>query len=156
MQRIKTQLKNTTGRVVLRRLNRLEYQNTMRDLLKFDMDYARDLPSDSLSPDGFRNNGGSLQISAAQLEYYLNAARRGLDRVIVTGTAPEVFTHKFETSNVGGKWFNYEVSNYLGRWQGFYGKMVDEYPEQGNYRICLLYTSPSPRDQRGSRMPSSA
>ena len=32
---------------------------------------------------------------------------------------------------------------------------------QGMYRIaardaCLLYTSPSPRDQRGSRMPSSA
>ena len=24
------------------------------------------------------------------------------------------------------------------------------------YNICLLYTSPSPRDQRGSRMPSSA
>ena len=24
------------------------------------------------------------------------------------------------------------------------------------YRVCLLYTSPSPRDQRGSRMPSSA
>ena len=26
----------------------------------------------------------------------------------------------------------------------------------GDYVICLLYTSPSPRDQRGSRMPSSA
>ena len=26
----------------------------------------------------------------------------------------------------------------------------------GLFRICLLYTSPSPRDQRGSRMPSSA
>ena len=25
-----------------------------------------------------------------------------------------------------------------------------------DYEICLLYTSPSPRDQRGSRMPSSA
>ena len=24
------------------------------------------------------------------------------------------------------------------------------------HRVCLLYTSPSPRDQRGSRMPSSA
>ena len=24
------------------------------------------------------------------------------------------------------------------------------------YRVCLLYTSPSPRDQRGTRMPSSA
>ena len=29
-----------------------------------------------------------------------------------------------------------------------------EIPE--DYTICLLYTSPSPRDQRGSRMPSSA
>ena len=27
---------------------------------------------------------------------------------------------------------------------------------KGNTTICLLYTSPSPRDQRGSRMPSSA
>ena len=26
----------------------------------------------------------------------------------------------------------------------------------GRYKACLLYTSPSPRDQRGSRMPSSA
>ncbi|MEC8591816.1 MAG: c-type cytochrome domain-containing protein, partial [Planctomycetota bacterium] len=33
----------TTGRVVMRRLNRLEYQNTMADLLGIDMDYARDL-----------------------------------------------------------------------------------------------------------------
>ena len=30
---------------------------------------------------------------------------------------------------------------------------LDLYEEQD---ICLLYTSPSPRDQRGSRMPSSA
>ena len=27
---------------------------------------------------------------------------------------------------------------------------------QGTYNTCLLYTSPSPRDQRGARMPSSA
>ena len=27
---------------------------------------------------------------------------------------------------------------------------------QNIYNTCLLYTSPSPRDQRGSRMPSSA
>ena len=29
-------------------------------------------------------------------------------------------------------------------------------PISYTYRSCLLYTSPSPRDQRGSRMPSSA
>ena len=28
--------------------------------------------------------------------------------------------------------------------------------EKGHTEVCLLYTSPSPRDQRGSRMPSSA
>ena len=28
--------------------------------------------------------------------------------------------------------------------------------KKGRFTVCLLYTSPSPRDQRGSRMPSSA
>ena len=31
-----------------------------------------------------------------------------------------------------------------------------EREEDGGSDDCLLYTSPSPRDQRGSRMPSSA
>ena len=30
------------------------------------------------------------------------------------------------------------------------------YLEMGKTITCLLYTSPSPRDQRGARMPSSA
>ena len=36
-----------------------------------------------------------------------------------------------------------------------YQNLLDENADYA-YRICLLYTSPSPRDQRGSRMPSSA
>ena len=35
-------------------------------------------------------------------------------------------------------------------YEGYYERTV------GEALICLLYTSPSPRDQRGSRMPSSA
>ena len=31
-----------------------------------------------------------------------------------------------------------------------------EAENSGNYNVCLLYTSPSPRDKRQSRMPSSA
>ena len=31
-----------------------------------------------------------------------------------------------------------------------------DHPLAGEIIACLLYTSPSPRDQRGSRMPSSA
>ena len=35
-------------------------------------------------------------------------------------------------------------------------ELVTLYERRMLYYICLLYTSPSPRDQRGSRMPSSA
>ena len=36
-------------------------------------------------------------------------------------------------------------------------KKINSFTEREvNPMICLLYTSPSPRDQRGSRMPSSA
>ena len=40
----------------------------------------------------------------------------------------------------------------------FYGKNKSDFSEYDieEYNICLLYTSPSPRDKRQSRMPSSA
>ena len=41
---------------------------------------------------------------------------------------------------------NLDISEFEAGWKSF----MDE------FKICLLYTSPSPRDQRGSRMPSSA
>ena len=37
-----------------------------------------------------------------------------------------------------------------------YMRMVDQSRINWQGKTCLLYTSPSPRDQRGSRMPSSA
>ena len=42
--------------------------------------------------------------------------------------------------------------------EGFKGELIteNEYEKYALILSCLLYTSPSPRDQRGSRMPSSA
>ena len=45
--------------------------------------------------------------------------------------------------------------NYYG-WYGFESAMLVQEGGSQAQRSCLLYTSPSPRDQRGSRMPSSA
>ena len=52
-------MQGTENSLVMRRLNRAEYQHTMTDLLGFEMDYSDELPNDSLSPDGFLNNGAS-------------------------------------------------------------------------------------------------
>lgn len=49
--------RSTGGHVVLRRLTRREYNNTMRDLLGVKMDFAKDLPPDSKGIDGYKNNG---------------------------------------------------------------------------------------------------
>lgn len=133
--------RKTGGRVVLRRLNRIEYQNTMTDLLGLDMDYVRDLPPDSASPDGFTNNGQSLQMSSLQLEYYLDAARRALERIIVSGPAPRVHEYAFTESNVKGWLRDVERSNQLGRRQSFLGTMIDDYPEEGEFRTRVTLTA---------------
>lgn len=125
----------TEGRIVMRRLNRREYQNTMQDLIGIDMDYARDLPPDAISSDGFTNNGQSLQMSAIQLEYYLANARRALDRAIVLGEAPQVTQQEWTESNLDD-WLGKAVrTNRLQRSQEFLATMRDEYPEEGEFLI---------------------
>ena len=130
----------TDGRVILRKINRQEYQNTMTDLLGVEMDYARDLPPDAVSSDGFNNDGQSLRMSAFQLECYLDTARRAMDRVLKTGEAPKVFQHEFAESR-NDKWISTAVkSNRLGRQQEFLAKMK-EYPDEGEFVVTVKLTA---------------
>ncbi len=122
--------KGTGGRIVLRRLNKTDYQNTMRDLLGIEMDYAKNLPPETLSEDGFRNNGTTLQMSDLQLEYYLESARKGLAKAIVTGSRPKFFEEEF-TLSVNDK---NRGSNILDKDQQFIAKLLD-YPEDGEILI---------------------
>ncbi|MDF1741995.1 MAG: DUF1587 domain-containing protein [Verrucomicrobiales bacterium] len=73
--------------VVMRRLNRVEYQHTVRDLLEIETDLISLLPEDQ-SAGGFDTNGRALAVSAEQFEAWLAAARRALDDAIVHGDAP--------------------------------------------------------------------
>ena len=61
------------GRSVLRRLNRLEYANAVRDLLAVEVDADALLPIDELRF-GFDNNGSALSVTPLLLERYLSAA----------------------------------------------------------------------------------
>jgi hypothetical protein len=78
------------GRTVLRRLNRLEYTNTLRDLLGVDLDLRETLALDS-SSDGFDNVGAALHLSSFAMERYFEAADKALNAAIASRPAPPVF-----------------------------------------------------------------
>ncbi|MGE3808884.1 MAG: DUF1592 domain-containing protein [Gemmataceae bacterium] len=64
--------------VILRRLNRVEYQNTLRDLFNIRVNVVDMLPEDA-KKGGFDNIGSALAISTEQMEAYLKAADIALD-----------------------------------------------------------------------------
>ncbi len=71
------------GRVTIRRLNRAEYNNTIRDLIGVDFKPAADFPPDD-SGYGFDNIGDVLSLPPVLMEKYLSAADKILDQAIVT------------------------------------------------------------------------
>ena len=70
------------GRVTIRRLNRAEYDNTIRDLVGLDLKLAADFPADDVGH-GFDNISEVLSLSPILLEKYLDAANKVLDKAIV-------------------------------------------------------------------------
>ena len=76
------------GRVTLRRLNRVEYNNTIRDLVGVDFKPATDFPNDDVGY-GFDNIGDVLSLSPLLFEKYLAAAETILEQAIVTDTTPK-------------------------------------------------------------------
>ncbi|MFT5469156.1 MAG: hypothetical protein ACI8UO_004271 [Verrucomicrobiales bacterium] len=140
--------KSKGGRVVVRRLNKTEYQNTMRDLFDLDIDYVRDFPPEGMSEDGFRNNGSALQISGIQLEYYLAAARMALDKAITTATEPQVFEHEMAKSAGGRYPGGRESANRVGRGRAFVAQMKKDYPEEGEFVVRVRARSELPEQKR--------
>lgn len=74
--------KHDPGRVTARRLNRVEYNNTIRDLTGLDLRPADTFPVDD-SGYGFDNIGDVLSLSPALLEKYMVAAERVMREAIV-------------------------------------------------------------------------
>jgi hypothetical protein len=70
------------GRVTMRRLNREEYNNTIRDLVGVDFRPADDFPSDDVGY-GFDNIGDVLSVSPLLTEKYLSAAEQIARKAIV-------------------------------------------------------------------------
>lgn len=80
------------GAVAIRRLNRREYHNTIRDLLGVDYNVSELFPADGTGGAGFDTNGETLFVPPLLMERYLEAAQQILDRAIVTPALVKDFT----------------------------------------------------------------
>jgi len=69
------------GRVTIRRLNRVEYRNTIRDLLGVDYDTQYEFPPDDTGH-GFDNLSDVLTLPPMLLEKYLVAAERIINQAV--------------------------------------------------------------------------
>ncbi|HWE38468.1 MAG TPA: DUF1592 domain-containing protein [Isosphaeraceae bacterium] len=93
--------KRDPGRVTLRRLNRNEYNNTIRDLVGLDLRPADDFPSDDVGY-GFDNIGDVLSLPPILMERYLSAAEKVAEKAIVADPKAEVPVKVWKGAEIGG------------------------------------------------------
>ncbi|MDG2186544.1 MAG: DUF1592 domain-containing protein [Mariniblastus sp.] len=92
------------SKVVLRRLNRAEYRNTIRDLFQLkmvDFDPTITFPADDPT-DGFDNVGEGLLTSDYLLRNYLEAARKVADKAVRPGPRPAKIHYRLATGPGSG------------------------------------------------------
>lgn len=84
---------------VVRRMNRNEYQNTVRDLLGVKFVPGDGFPEDG-TVEGFDNVGEGLQMSASLFQKYLEAAEEITTKAIVVGPKPKKETKGYEKKQI--------------------------------------------------------
>lgn len=84
------------GRAVFRRMNRKEYENSLRDLLSLSGLKVQELLPEDGRAHGFNKVGTALDVSYVQMAKYMEAADVALDTAIAKyQEAPEVFQEKY-------------------------------------------------------------
>lgn len=134
------------GHVTARRLNRTEYNNTIRDYLMVDLKPADEFPPDDTGY-GFDNIGDVLNLSPMLMEKYMRAARQVANEAIkVKGSehahiliGPKKFwNQKGETSEwSGARWFNSNAE--------IAAKVT--VPAEGTYKITLRVAATQAGDE---------
>lgn len=90
------------GRTVIRRLNRTEYANAIRDILALEVSVADRLPPDGQAA-GFDNIADALAMSPLLLEGYLKAARQ-VSQLAVGVSDPSPVIETYPATGTQGQW----------------------------------------------------
>lgn len=118
------------GWVTLRRLNRDQYRNTIRDLLMVDFEPAKTFPPDELAY-GFDNNADMLSLTPVLLEKYLDAARDISRRALMI---PEVQSENtFDVPRVHWQGGQADRDGRRELWSNGAVEFVYEFPKTGRY-----------------------
>ena len=99
LARIDCGLAKNPGKVTMRRLNRAEYNHTIRDLVGVNFSPADDFPADDVGY-GFDNIGDVLSVQPLLMEKYLAAADKILDAAIVTQAAVNAGKETYKPQNL--------------------------------------------------------
>ena len=123
-----------------RRLTNFEYQNTMRDLLGFELQLLEDLPKDPITAYRFNNTSDMMRLGPEQVARYLATGRRAMKAAIVDPEKPEVHQWRSEWKPHGldrglggdevGVWGNRRNTPAT-------GMGLRSIPETGEYRIRM-------------------
>jgi hypothetical protein len=118
------------GRVTIRRLNRVEYNNTVRDLVGVDFQPADDFPSDDVGY-GFDNIGDVLSMSPILVEKYVAAAGQIVEKAIVLDAASRVPLKRIEAKDLSGgdRLGSRAVISNKEAWTEF------QFPKEGEYSL---------------------
>ena len=84
---------------MLKRLSRVEYQNTVNDVLGTDFTLIDRLPLDNINA-GFDNNADNLHLSAVDMETYFNIANRIAESVVSDKPAPRVVVYSTKNTDI--------------------------------------------------------
>lgn len=132
------------GTVTMRRLNRLEYNLTLRDIFLTDLNASEAFPSDDIG-NGFDNIGSVLSVSPVHAERFIDAARAVAQRVLPESPAPER-NHVLRSiylaptphpSDQPDRAFDNKDSTL---------SMSDTLPEEGDYRFIVSASAKFPED----------
>lgn len=131
---------NVKAMPTVRRLTNVEYQNTINDLLGFELDLIKNLPEDPLKPYHFNNTAHFMMIGPEQMDRYKENARRAMASAIVDPGEPKVYrtSRAWDATKPGkGGMTPAEIGVYAGPGVGRKTVGLNGWPATGEYRIRI-------------------
>ncbi len=119
-----------------RRLTNFEYQNTIRDLLGFELKLISSLPEDPVKPYRFNNTAEFMLIGPEQMDRYLECARRAMASAIVDPGDPKV--HRTAQTPAAGKKGQAKAGEQgveIGVYSGEKSIVLKDWPKTGEFKI---------------------